>query len=322
VGGITNRRERVRTPILGDGSEQQQCCGKVHGRLGWGPFNVGELEVGGYVLNARLRGNVDLGAAIPYSLSMADSWLEFVDGLETRRVPLAGMLTRIGGAAPDVEIKEVPAGEIHVWSDPPKVVMVAGDAPLLVNGGSAEGGLLADGDNVQWGDVRFRFLRVASAPLLEEIPVQAPAMTTAVAESDGGGPAWSRVRAGMMVELGAADAGAVSRWQEAVRRGDFAPDACARDLYAGTGVENDDPRLIERSSRLLKDFLMSSTMAGRGGVRRRARQAGKKGAAIFISQILFLIVNVLIIAVSALIVRARWPEVSFDAFFDSILNRG
>jgi hypothetical protein len=35
-----------------------------------------------------------------------------------------------------------------------------------------------------------------------------------------------------------------------------------------------------------------------------------------------LIVNVLIIAVSALIVRARWPEVSFDAFFDSILNRG
>ena len=67
---------------------------------------------------------------------------------------------------------------------------------------------------------------------------------------------------------------------------------------------------------------MSSAMSGSGGVRRRARVAGKKGAAIFISQILFLLVNLLIVGVGALVVSARWPEFSFDAIFDSILKRG
>jgi hypothetical protein len=126
----------------------------------------------------------------------------------------------------------------------------------------------------------------------------------------------------MMVELGLADGSAVKQWQGAVLRGDFAPDACARDLCIGTAVDSDDSRLLERSGRLLKDFLMSSTTRGQGAVRRRARMAGKKGAAIFISQILLLLVNLLILGVGALIVRARWPEVSFDAFFDSILKRG
>ena len=57
-------------------------------------------------------------------------------------MPLAGVLTRIGGASPDVSMKGLPAGELHVWSDPPKVVLASGDAPLLVNGGAGHGGLL------------------------------------------------------------------------------------------------------------------------------------------------------------------------------------
>lgn len=252
---------------------------------------------------------------------MGESWLEFEDGAEKWRVPLAGVLTRIGGASPDVTMKGLPDGELHVWSDPPKVVLASGDAPLLVNGGAGKGGLLTNGDRVEWGGVRFRFILEDSAPLLEEIQIQEPVALAAQEPVDDGGAAWARVRAGMMVELGLADGGSVKQWQEAVRRGDFAPDACARDLYAGTGVESDDFRLLERSGRLLKDFLMSSTMRGQGGVRRRARVAGKKGAAIFISQILLLLVNVLILGVVALVVRARWPEISFDAFFDGILKR-
>mgnify|MGYP007114450863 CR=1 FL=1 len=252
---------------------------------------------------------------------MGESWLEFDDGAEKRRVPLAGVLTRIGGASADVSMSGLPEGELHVWSDPPKVVLVSGDAPLLVNGGAGHGGLLADGDRVEWGGVRFRFLREASAPLLEEISIKVAPVSSSPAMLDDGGAAWGRVRAGMMVDLGLADGPAVKKWQEAVIRGDFAPDACARDLSTGTAVEVDDPRVLERSGRLLKDFLMSSTMRGQGAVRRKARVASKKGAAIFISQILLLCVNVLILAVAALLVRARWPEVSFDAFFDAILKR-
>jgi len=252
---------------------------------------------------------------------MGESWLEFEDGAEKRRVPLAGALTRIGGTSADVSLSGLPAGELHIWSDPPKVVLVSGDAPLLVNGGAGHGGLLADGDRVEWGGVSFRFLREVGAPLLEEISIKAAPVASIPAAADDGGAAWGRVRAGMMVELGLADGPAVKKWQDAVIRGDFAPDACARDLSAGAGVERDDPRLVERSGRLLKDFLMSSTMRGQGAVRRRARVASKKGAAIFISQLLLLCVNVLILAVAALIVRARWPEVSFDGFFDAILKR-
>lgn len=259
---------------------------------------------------------------MPYSLCMGDAWLEFDDGADRWRVPLAGVLTRIGGASPDVKMKGLPAGELHVWSDPPKVVLASGDALLKVNGGSSDGGLLTDGDRVEWGGVRFRFIAEESGPLLEEIQVQAPAHVQAAVQVDDGGPAWSRVRAGMMVELGLADKAAVKQWQGAVLRGDFAPDACARDLSSGSEISGDDSRLVERSGRLLKDFLMSSAMSGSGGVRRRARVAGKKGAAIFISQILFLLVNLLIVGVGALVVSARWPEFSFDAIFDSILKRG
>jgi len=255
-----------------------------------------------------------------YSWGMADLWLELSDGQETCRIPLVGSLTRIGGAAPDVTMPGLPAGELHVWSDPPKVVLVAGDASLAVNGGVCIEGLLADGDQIDWGDVRLRFRREVGAPLLKEIPLEVPAPSLAEASDPGGGAAWLRVRAGMFVELGLADKGDVRKWQESVMRGEFAPDACARDLSVGVEVAGEDPRLMERSARLLRDFLMSSTMAGSGGARRKARQMGKKGAAIVLSQLFVLLAYTLIILVAMALLHAKWPEIFFDPLFNRLFH--
>ncbi|MCH2102801.1 MAG: hypothetical protein MK297_02185 [Planctomycetes bacterium] len=250
---------------------------------------------------------------------MADQWLELKDGSETRRIPLAGALTKIGGASPDVSMEGLPAGELHIWSDPPKVVLVAGGVGLSVNGSEAREALLADGDQVRWGGFRFLFRREVAAPVLEEIDVQAvpePARPAPV----GGGAAWERVRAGMIVELGLADKALVRTWQDSVIRGDFAPDACAGDLSRGIDVDHDDPRLIERSGRLLRDFLMASTMSGAGGARRKVRQAGKKGAAIIVSQLFVLLVYTLIILVVMALLHAKWPETFFDPLFDKLFQ--
>ena len=252
-----------------------------------------------------------------YSWGMADLWLELVDGQETRRVPLVGSLTRIGGAAPDVSMPGLPAGELHFWSDPPKIVLVAGDPLLAVNGGSCREGLMADGDRIDGGDVRFIFRCELNEPVLKEIPVLAPAPVQAEPTESGGGAAWSRVRAGMFVELGLADKAGVRKWQESVMRGEFSPDACARDLSQGVDVAGEDPRVIERASRLLRDFLMSSATSGFGGAKRKVRQAGKKGMALIISQLLVIGFYTLIILVAMLAFRANGTN--FDDLLDELL---
>lgn len=257
-----------------------------------------------------------------YSWGMVDLWLELRDGQETRNIPMAGSLTKIGGASPDVSMQGLPLGELHVWSDPPKLVMVAGHAALAVNGVDCREALLADGDRIEWGEVSFHFRREVSAQVLQEIAVAAPAPALAPAAPgpESGGASWTRVRAGMMVELGLAEKGAVRNWQESVMRGEFAPDACARDLSVGSDVNGEDPRLMERSGRLLRDFLMASTMSGSGGARRKMRQAGKKGAAILLSQFFVIIVYTLIILVVMALLHAKWPETFFDPLFDSLFK--
>jgi hypothetical protein len=273
-----------------------------------------------------------------YSWGMSERWLEIEDGTQTHRVPLVGTVTRIGGAAADVSMSLLPPGELHVWSDPPKVVLVAGSEQLTLNGVMSREGLLTDGDLIEWGAVRMRFRQEAGAPVLEEIHEQevvrvAPAVSVpaasvelpaaapqvASASGDGGGAAWARVRAGMLVDLGLGNKAAVKNWQATVMRGDFAPDACARDVAAGVVVGGDDPRLVERSARLLRDFVMASAMSGAEGAKRRARQAGKKGAAIFISQLFLVSVITLIILAVMLLLHAKWPDVYFDPLFDKLL---
>lgn len=312
---------------------------------------------------------------------MSERWLEIENGSGTTRVPLAGTVTRIGGSAADVMMAGLPAGELHLWSDPPKVILVAGDDGLVVNGVAGREALLADGDLIEWGAARIVFRAEVGGAVLEEIggqvqpapvaasgmaPAPAPgaaptpaayaspaalpgaaaapssvpsvpsgavpsgampsgAMPSGEVPSGAAGVAWARVRAGLIVDLGLADKRVVKGWQESVSRGDFAPDACARDVASGLSVDGDDRRLVERSGRLLRDFLMASTMAGSGGAKRKARQAGKRGAAMLISQLIVSGMHLLLILAVLFILRAKWGEEFqlqglFD-FFDSLLGR-
>jgi len=62
-------------------------------------------------------------------------------------------------------------------------------------------------------------------------------------------------------------------------------------------------------------------MTGVGGAKRKARQAGKKGAAIIVSQLFVLLVYTLIILAVMAILHAKWPEYYFDPLFDKFLKR-
>jgi hypothetical protein len=162
---------------------------------------------------------------------------------------------------------------------------------------------------------------------LEEVAVAAPAPIQAgnagAGASAGLAPAeervWRRLKAGMLVELGMADRVTAKRWQDAVVSNAFDPDRCAEDILARSGVLPGDPRLLERSSRLVRDLLMAPLLAGTRGATRRARQATKGIVAMIVAQSITFVIYSTIVLVALLLLRVR--NVSVDGFLDRILGR-
>src|SRR5690606_5569118 len=115
----------------------------------------------------------------------------------------------------------------------------------------------------------------------EALPAAAPVAAAPRAPSR----AWHLVRAGLLADLGLADRAAVKRWQDAVVRNEFDADAAARDLSQGAQASEADPRLVERSARLLRDFLMASFQRGVQGAGRRVRNATRTGVAMIVAQL-------------------------------------
>ena len=131
--------------------------------------------------------------------------------------------------------------------------------------------------------------------------------------------AWRRVQAGMLVELNLADRKEMRRWQEAVLRGEFDPDACARDLIGAEPNPAAEARLLERSARLERDFLMAPLQSGVRGAGRKARGAARGVVAFFVSQILAIVVYTLIIVVILLLLRMQ-KGTSVDGMLDRTLE--
>jgi hypothetical protein len=123
----------------------------------------------------------------------------------------------------------------------------------------------------------------------------------------------------MLFELGLADRAAARRWQEAVLRGEFDPDAAARELEQGASAVPGDPRLLERSGRLLRDLLMAPYQRGLRGAGRRVRGAARSGVAFLVAQVVIVLVFALLFAVVLLVVRLRWGW-SVDGFLDRVLD--
>ncbi len=247
-------------------------------------------------------------------VAVEDNWLEIVAGGHSSRLELSRGLTRVGGPGADYVLEHAPRGELHFWNDPPKVVYLGDEPRAEVNGKPLEEEPLQDGDQVRWADHHFTF-HLAQAPIvLEELsrePIAGPARTN---------PAWERVQAGMLVELGLADRKVAKRWQDSVVRGEFSAAPCAADILRASEVAADDSRLLERSGRLLRDFLMSPLSKGAAGGSRKMRAATKSGLAMIVAQFVVVGIYTLILLVILVLVRLKW-DTSIDGIIDSILNR-
>lgn len=254
---------------------------------------------------------------------MTTSWLEIEVGGVRSRADLREGLTRLGGPGCDVVVPGAPDGELHLWSQPPKVIRIAGRADLEVDGRASDECLLEDGQTIRWSGVTMTFRRVA--PVLEEIPIEEPREEPAAPRRapgpDPGGRALRLVQAGIAIDLGLVPRGIVQRWQQAVVAQEFDADACAREaLGQAEKFALDDPRVVERSGRLLRDFLMSSLQRGIAGAGRKARSRAVSGSAFVIANVVGISVYSGIVLLVMLLVRLKW-EVSFDGLFDFLLGR-
>ena len=126
-------------------------------------------------------------------------------------------------------------------------------------------------------------------------------------------------RAGLAFDLDLVPKKIAKPWQEAVVAGEFDPDRCAEDVLGRVAIDPADPRLVERSGRLLRDFCMSGLARGAAGARRRAKRAAQGGLAFLISQGLALGIFALILL--AMLLLARLREISVDGWLDRLLFR-
>ena len=230
-------------------------------------------------------------------------------------------MTRLGGPGCDVVIPGAPEGELHVWTKPPKVIRIAGKAQLEVGGQCADEALIDAGQTIRWGGVSMTYN--CEVPVLQEIPMAKAPAKPAAAGRAGYAPddkAMLRVQAGLAIDLGLVPRSLVTRWQEAVLQQEFDPDGCARAVLDGAEkFALDDPRVIERSGILLRDFLMSSLQRGVRGAGRKIRTQAKSSSAFLMANVIgFLIYSGLILVVM-LLVRFNY-DFSFDDMFDLVLG--
>jgi hypothetical protein len=251
------------------------------------------------------------------------AWLEIEVGGISSRADLRPGMTRLGGPGCDVVIPGAPDGELQVWSDPAKVIRISGRSELEVGGKCADETLLDSGVTIRWGGVRMTYHY--EHPVLEEIPLASEAPPVADLPStkrvfDPSEKSWIRVQAGLAIDLDLADRSLVKRWQEAVMQQEFDADACAREVLSSAGKFSlDDPRVIERSGRLLRDFLMSSLQRGVQGANRKIRSSARSGSAYLMANAIGILVYTAIVLVVMLLLRLKWGT-SFDAMFDTVLG--
>ena len=264
---------------------------------------------------------------IGYHPPMA-GWIDITAGSNKERHLLEKDLLRVGPLGCEVLRPGTGGDELQFWSEPPRAVLVGSKTTPLVNGRAFVETDLHDGDSIQWCGAVIVY--GTDRKILEELPPEiqdaAPPTTEAgaaaapaVADPTSGSQAWRRLRAGLIVELGLASRKEAKRWQEAVVRGEFDPDACAREVLAASGVTPDDPRVLERSARLERDLLMAPLQRGLRGASRRARGAARGGLAMVVSQAVAIGVYTLVLFVILLLLRVN-NDFSMDSVLDGVLG--
>jgi hypothetical protein len=244
---------------------------------------------------------------------MATLILVAADGAAQRHWTLGPGRTAVGGPGADVVLPGVDAGALHLWGDEARLARPAGAAEVRVDGRAVEQCPLADGARIQWAGLALEF-RSGAGPERE-------AQLTALEPAASAVPrAWTRLKAGLAVELGRADKGAARRWQAAVVEGRFDPDAAAAELLAAAPLADDDPALGERSARLFRDLLMAPTLRGARGAARGVRRATRNLVAYLVTQLVVLLFFALLFAAGLLL--ARYQGLAIDPLLDGLLGRG
>ena len=277
---------------------------------------------------------------------MGQGWIEWNEGGATRRVPLRAGLTLIGGRDADIDIPGTGEDQLHVWDDPPKVVLL-GSGPLpSVGGRQGEELGLAPGDVIAWRGRELRYV-VPAAPAATGADPFAEAHVEPIELEPGADPgrragqaaaaaaglalgqplvpgfgksdsaAWSRIKAGLLVELGIADPQVARTWQAAIARGEFDVEVSTREILRSSHFPESDPRLVQRAGRLARDLMMAPVQSGARGAGRRLRGAAKGGAAFVAAQFIVVGLYTLLLLAALLLARISWGW-SIDAFLDRV----
>jgi hypothetical protein len=250
---------------------------------------------------------------------MSDARLEHEGPGGPPHIPLSKGLTRIGAAGAEVELEGIASGELHVWSDPPKVLYVAldpGATRPLLDGQPFGEQALRPGARITWGAHVLSY--TGPAAVLDQAELEE--LDPGSAEPFGG--LWERigrrVAAGALCEAGMADRKVMARWQKAIEGGEFRPDPCALELLPDPLPPGLHERLLDRGGTLLRDFLMASRLHGVRGAARRVRERGRSALAFVVVQLGVLLVFAVILAAIMLVLRLH-RGVSFDAWIDRLL---
>ena len=256
---------------------------------------------------------------------VSERWIEITDSEGTRRALLRDGLTRVGGGG-EVGLAGTGDDQLHFWDEPLRVVFVGAGAPPVSGGATFEERSLSVGDAVQWNGATLRVVDGATEEaVLQEIapvspvPVAAvPQPPLAIPEED---PVIARVRAGPARRPGTQRSGGSSNAGRSRSSTGPSTRTCAptRSRPRRVSSEVGDGRMRERAGRLLRDFLMASTMQGARGAGRRVRQATRGGVAFFLAQGFALLVYSLIVLVAMLLMRVK--DFSFDELLDRFLLR-
>jgi hypothetical protein len=258
---------------------------------------------------------------------VAEAWLDIeLEGAPSRRQDLKRGLTMVGGKQGDVPLAASGADRLHVWDDPPKLIFVGSGARPAVNGVVCDECELHSGDVIEWYGARMGFgsakgvvsretaaPKVASAAPAPFVSAPTPAGMPSVDEQ-----MWRRVRAGMLVELGLGSPKAAARWQDASRRNEFEPDACARDILASQETTDVEGPLLERTSSLLRELLMAP-VAARRAERRTPKPKRMNIFLIVLGQLIVLSTYALVVLIALFVLRQRW-HLSIDTFLDKIIH--
>lgn len=262
---------------------------------------------------------------------MAEAWIEITDGGGSRREELRHGLTRLGGPGCEVLVEGVGADQVHLWSDPPKAIYVGASPEPLLDGGPLDEAEIRDGSTLVWAGMNIQF---HFPPVVEELPPEPdPALAPAAVSGPRAGKSGPstrssgevgdrvtrRVLAGLIADLGLAEKKTVKRWQQAVIRGEFDADACARDVLEGANLSPEEPRLVERAGRLQRDLLMMPFQRGLKGATRRARGASRRGMAYVVANLIAISVYSLVLVAIMLLVRVNY-DFSFDGTLDGFLE--